>query len=69
MQPHSSTAPFGRRSLSLAHVASQLTAKARAPDKAVHKWQVFRAICTAKAKIGLSERAVAVLDALLSFSP
>ena len=63
------TTPFGRRSLTLAHVASQATAKARPPDKAVHKWQVFRAICTAKARIGVSERALAVLDALLSFHP
>ena len=69
MQPHSSTTPFGRRSLTLAHVASQATAKARPPEKAVHKWQVFRAICTAKARIGVSERALAVLDALLSFHP
>ena len=50
-------------------MASQATAKARPPDKAVHKWQVFRAICTAKARIGVSERALAVLDALLSFHP
>ena len=69
MQPHSSTTPFGRRSLTLAHVASQANAKARPPEKAVHKWQVFRAICTAKARIGVSERALAVLDALLSFHP
>jgi replication initiation protein RepC len=69
MQPHSSTTPFGRRSLTLAHVATQATAKARPPDKAVHKWQVFRAICTAKARICVSERALAVLDALLSFHP
>ena len=69
MQPHSSTTPFGRRSLTLAHVASQAIAKARPPDKAVHKWQVFRAICTAKARVGASERALAVLDALLSFHP
>ena len=69
MQSHVSTTPFGRRSLTLAHVASQATAKARPPDKAVHKWQVFRAICTAKARIGVSERALAVLDALLSFHP
>jgi replication initiation protein RepC len=55
--------------LSLAHVATQATAKARAPDRAVHKWQVFRAICTAKARVGVSERALAVLDALLSFHP
>ena len=69
MQPHSSTTPFGRRSLTLAHVASQAVAKARPPEKAVHKWQVFRAICTAKARVGASERALAVLDALLSFHP
>jgi replication initiation protein RepC len=69
MDQHLSTAPFGRRSLMLAHVATQATAKARAPDKAAHKWQVFRAICTAKTKVGVSERALAVLDALLSFHP
>src|SRR5271169_2484644 len=69
MQPHSTTTPFGRRSLTLAHVATQTNAKARPPEKAVHKWQVFRAICTAKARIGVSERALAVLDALLSFHP
>jgi replication initiation protein RepC len=69
MQPHSSTTPFGRRSLSLAHVSNQAIAKARPLEKAVHKWQVFRAICTAKARVSVSERALAVLDALLSFHP
>jgi replication initiation protein RepC len=69
MDSHLSTAPFGRRSLTLAHVASQALAKARPPEKTVHKWQVFRAICTAKAKVGVSERSLAVLDALLSFHP
>lgn len=69
MQTHITTTPFGRRSLSLAHVASQAVAKARPLEKAVHKWNVFRAICTAKARIGVSERALAVLDALLSFHP
>ena len=69
MQPHNSTTPFGRRSLTLAHVASQAIAKARPSEKAVHKWQVFRAICAAKARVGVSERALAVLDALLSFHP
>jgi replication initiation protein RepC len=69
MQPHSSTTPFGRRSLTLAHVANQAMAKARPPEKVVHKWQVFRAICAAKARVGVSERTLAVLDALLSFHP
>jgi len=69
MEPHLSTTPFGRRSLTLAHVAAQQVAKSRPPEKAVHKWTVFRAICTAKPRIGVSERALAVLNALLSFYP
>ena len=68
VEPHLSTTPFGRRTLTLAHVASQAIAKTRPPEKAVHKWNIFRAICTAKARIGVSERALAVLDALLTFS-
>jgi len=69
MQPHMSTTPFGRRSLTLAHVAAQKVAKERPPEKAVHKWNVFRAICAAKPRIGVSERALSVLNALLSFYP
>jgi replication initiation protein RepC len=69
MEPHQSTTPFGRRSLTLAHVANQAIAKTRAPEKAVHKWKVFHAVCAAKPRIGVSERALAVLNALLSFHP
>ena len=69
MEPHLSTTPFGRRTLTLAHVASQVVANARPPEKAAHKWNVFRAICTAKARVGVSERALAVLNALLTFHP
>lgn len=69
MEPYQSTTPFGRRTLTLAHLASQTLAKARPPEKAVHKWNVFRSICTAKARVGVSERALAVLDALLTFHP
>ena len=69
MDSHLSTTPFGRRSLTLAHVATQAIARARPLEKAVHKWNVFRAICAAKARIGISERALGVLNALLSFHP
>ena len=69
MEPHLSTTPFGRRTLTLAHVACQALAKSRPPDKAVHKWNVFRAICSAKMRIGVSERALSGLNALLSFHP
>ena len=69
MEPHLPTTPFGRRPFTLAQVASQTAAKTRSPDKVVHKWNLFRAICVAKDRIGVSERALAVLDALLTFHP
>jgi replication initiation protein RepC len=69
MQSHQPTTPFGRRSLTLAHVATQMAASARPPDKVVHKWKVFNALCTARPRIGVSERALAVLSALISFYP
>jgi replication initiation protein RepC len=69
MQSHQPTTPFGRRSLTLAHVATQAAASARPPDKVVHKWKVFKAVCVARPRIGVSERALAVLNALISFYP
>jgi replication initiation protein RepC len=69
MEPHQSTTPFGRRPLTLAMVTSQATANARPPETFAHKWNVFRAICAARACLGVSERALAVLDALLTFHP
>ena len=69
MQTHQPTTPFGRRSLTLAHVAAQVVASARPPDKVVHKWKVFRAICLARPRLAVSERALSVLNALLSFYP
>ena len=69
MVSHISTTPFGRRTLTLAQVANQALAKERLPEKAVHKWNLFRDICTAKAQLGVNERALAVLDALLTFHP
>ena len=69
MQSHHPTTPFGRRTLTLAHVAAQMAASARPPDKVVHKWKVFNALCTARPHIGVSERALAVLNALISFYP
>ena len=69
MQTHQPTTPFGRRPLTLAHVAAQVVASQRPPDKVVHKWKVFRAICIARPQLGVSERALSVLNALLSFYP
>jgi replication initiation protein RepC len=66
---HQPTTPFGRRTLTLAYVASQAVARACPPEKVIHKWNVFRNICAAKDKLGVSDRALAVLNALLSFHP
>jgi len=69
MQSSIVTTPFGRRPLSLAMVTSQARAKTVAPDATVHKWQVFRDICEAKMALAVGDRAIAVLNALLSFHP
>ena len=66
---HISTTPFGRRPFSLAMVASQTIAKKCPHGVVVHKWQVFRAICEGRALLGVSERALSVLNALLTFHP
>jgi len=69
METYSPTTPFGRRTLSVTHLASQVIVKERPPDATAHKWTVFRAICEAKDGLGLADRALAVLNALLSFHP
>jgi replication initiation protein RepC len=69
MHSHQPTTPFGRRSVTLANVATAMAASARPPDKVVHKWKVFKAVCVARPRIGVSERALAVLNALISFYP
>jgi replication initiation protein RepC len=61
------TTPFGRRTLSLGLIATQQQARAVQPEKTVHKWKIFQAITEAKDKLGLPDRAIAVLSALLSF--
>jgi replication initiation protein RepC len=66
------TTPFGRRPLSLAMVASQtatknFAARPGASETVVHKWRLFRALTEAKEPLGVTERALSVLHALLSF--
>ena len=69
MESRQPTTPFGRRPLMLAHVAAQMAASVRQPDKVVHKWRIFRAICTARPALCVSERSLSVLNALISFHP
>lgn len=69
MQIGNVTTPFGRRSMTLALVKSQLdTANAQA-CKSVDKWKVFRSACEARLLLGVTQPALSVLNALLSFYP
>lgn len=69
MQTGNVTTPFGRRPISLALVKGQMDAADIKDGKTVDKWRVFRDICEARAKLGVSDRALAVLNALLTFYP
>ena len=62
------TTPFGRRTLSLGMVAAQVTAR-DVEGKAAHKWKTYRAIAECKDVIGVSDRSLAVLNALLTCLP
>ncbi|NNU35194.1 replication initiation protein RepC [Rhizobium sophorae] len=69
METGSVTTPFGRRSMTLGMLASQVMAGEIKPDQSVDKWRLFRALCEAKPLLGIGDRALAVLNALLSFYP
>ncbi|MGL4234778.1 plasmid replication protein RepC [Tabrizicola sp.] len=63
------TTPFGRRPLSAGLLATQTLAASTPDDAVVHKWRILRALTLAKGRLGLSDRALNVLDALLTFHP
>jgi len=63
------TTPFGRRSMTLALVKRQQESVHAATTSAVDKWRVFRDVGDARTRLGLQDRALAVLNALLSFFP
>jgi len=69
MQSGNVTTPFGRRPMTLALVRRQIEAAEIKPGKAADKWKVFRDASTAREVLGLQDRSLAVLDALLSFYP
>lgn len=69
MQTHGVTTPFGRRSMTLALVGRQLESAEIKAGKTADKWRVFRDVCEARALLGVQDRALTVLDALLSFYP
>lgn len=69
METNIATTPFGRRPMTLGMISSQVAAKAMPADLTVHKWHVFQNIKEARGALGATDRALAILDALLSFHP
>ncbi|ARS66150.1 replication initiation protein RepC [Sinorhizobium meliloti] len=69
MQTGHVSTPFGRRSMTLALVKGQLSIAQSKTDKRADKWKVFRDISETRERLGLQDRALAVLDALLTFYP
>ncbi|MEZ2221709.1 plasmid replication protein RepC [Rhizobium sp. RCC_161_2] len=63
------TTPFGRRSMSLALMRNQIKATSIRQGKTVDKWRVFRDVCEARPLLNISDRTLAVLNALLTFYP
>lgn len=70
METHIASTPFGSRPMSLALVAAQRDSREKIPEgKAVDKWQVYRDLCEGKTLVGVNDRSLAILAALLSFYP
>ncbi|UWU25990.1 plasmid replication protein RepC (plasmid) [Rhizobium sp. CB3060] len=69
MHTGSVTTPFGRRPMTLALVKRQVAATEIKPGKSVEKWKVFRDVAEARETLGLQDRSIAILDALLTFHP
>ncbi|PSH55272.1 plasmid replication protein RepC [Phyllobacterium sophorae] len=63
------TTPFGGRAMTLAHLKAQTQAQEINEGKTADKWQVYRWLCEGKEVVGVGDRALAVLNALLSFLP
>ena len=63
------TTPFGRRPMTLALVKRQVETEQAELARSIDKWRVFRDVGDARSRLGLQDRALAVLNALLSFHP
>ena len=69
MQTGNVTTPFGRRPMTLALIKGQMQSAAIPSGKSADKWKIFRDACDARTLLGLKDRALAVLNALLTFYP
>src|SRR5690606_33604340 len=69
MQSHIGLTPFGSQRMTHALMAAHQKTRKSAKDTTIDKWQLYRWLCEGKSIIGLSDRTLAVLSALLSFHP
>jgi replication initiation protein RepC len=78
MDPYFVTTSFGRRPATLGQISAQRAvsraiAEAALPGSnaaaAVNKWHVFRTLTEIRERLGVSDRSLGVLNALLSFHP
>ncbi|MBN9222525.1 MAG: replication initiation protein RepC [Mesorhizobium sp.] len=63
------TTPFGGRPMTLALLRARNDTREIPAGTAVDKWQLYRWLCEGKTLIGVGDRALAVLNGLLSFYP
>ncbi len=63
------TTPFGRRTMTFGMLATQILSREVNAAKSVDKWKIYRALCEARPLLGITDRALAVMNALLSFYP
>jgi replication initiation protein RepC len=78
MEAHIPTTSFGRRPVTLGQIAAQLQVR-RAVEEAgkpgsnapaaVNKWQICRTLTEVRERLGVTDRSLSVLNALLSFHP
>lgn len=61
--------PFGRRAMTYAMLADQIAADEVEPGARIDKWKIYHALCEARPRLGVTDRALAVLSALISFYP
>jgi replication initiation protein RepC len=50
-------------------LASQAATRRIEPGQSIDKWKLYRALCEARPLLGITDRALAILNALLSFYP
>ena len=63
------TTPFGRRPMTYGMLADQLAAQAIDENACIDKWKLYRWLCEARPRLGISDRALSLLNAMLSFYP